>query len=615
MFDKSVLQQIDNLTLEQLERLYHSLSEYDEEPVGIQEFLESPDYLGGYFQNSLYPYWKEVLKEIYPSPYFSPYWCISLRGAIGQGKSTVACAGIAYDLYLLLCMSRPQKHAGLIEQTKIVFAIFNVTLSLATDVIWDTLSQMFISSPYFSRFVDPMGMGHKKKKRRDETLFPKRIDFFMGSRIGHTLGKAVYTAILSEANFEVMEGQVYKNFNSLLRRMGSRFMKKGGGTIGKIWVDSSESDKFSTVNKIIDQYKTDPGVLVVQNSLWNVAAHRYNKERFWVYAGSDTRPPEVMTPDSDLLIVDPDNCIQVPEEHRRDFVADIHSALRDLAGRSTGSSYRLFRLKDKLLKAFRVTPLFPDEIRVDFDDDTDQVINYALAPNYFKNVPYKNSPRYIHIDIGISQDRLGIAASYIRGMIERKIRDPHTFEEITQVVPDVVTEWAFGVVPTPGKQIPLWKIRGFVQWLTKQGYIIGGITCDGYQSTDMLQQFTHMGYQNIEVLSVDKTSAPYFQFRSATYEGRLSLPVNELLKKECENLEVSPDGKKVDHPKQNLDNTPGSKDVADAACGSYNFALANKDKFNIMSVLDDKSQEVSQVASMFWGDRFGSDDHDDGDFG
>lgn len=603
MSDKSILQQIDNLNLDQLERLYHSLSEYDEEPVSIEEFLEKPEFLGSYFQNSLYPYWKDVLKQVYPSPYYSPYWCISLRGAIGQGKSTVACAGIAYDLYLLLCMSKPQKHAGLIEHTKIVFAIFNVTLSLATDVIWDTLSQMFITSPYFSRFIDPMGIGVKRKKRHDETLFPKRIDFFMGSRIGHTLGKAVYTAILSEANFEVMEGQVYKNFNSLLRRMGSRFMKKGGGTIGKIWVDSSESDKFSTVNKIIDQYKDDPGVLVVQNALWSVTAHRYGKERFWVYTGSDVRPPEILQPDAKLLNDDPDNCIEVPVEHKKDFVADIHSALRDLAGKSTGTSYRLFRLRDKLNKVFRVTPLFPDIVRVDFDDDTDQVINYALAPHYFKNVPYKNSPRFIHIDIGLTNDKLGIAASYIRGITERKIRDIHTFEEITQLVPDVVTEWAFSIEPTPGKQVPLFKIRGFVQWLTKQGYIIGGITCDGFQSADMLQNFIHMGYQNVELLSVDKTSMPYLQLRSAVYEERLSIPVNALLKRECENLEVAPDGKKVDHPKQNQDGSHGSKDVADAVCGSYNFALMNKDKFNIMTIVEDTTPGKSKMVDLFWGNQ------------
>lgn len=612
MLDASLIHKMDNLTVEQLESLYYQLSEYDTEPVGIEEFLESKDYLGPYFQGSLYPYWKTVLKEIYPSPFLSPYWCVSLRGSIGQGKSTVACAGIAYDLYLLLCMSRPQKHAGLIEHTKIVFAIFNVTLSLATDVIWDTLSQMFITSPYFSKYLGVLGV--KKKKNAEDTLFPKRIDFFMGSRIGHTLGKAVYTAILSEANFEVVEGQVYENFNSLLRRMSSRFMKKGGGTLGKIWVDSSESDKFSTVNKIIDRYKGDPGVLVVQNSLWQVAKHRYGDERFWVYAGSDTRPPEVMGEDMRLLETDPDNCIQVPVEHFRDFNADIHSALRDLAGRSTGNSYRLFRLRDKLYKAMRVTPLFPDVVRVDFDDDTDQVTNYALAPTYFKNVPYKNSPRYIHIDIGLTNDKLGIASSYIRGITERKIRDIHTFEEIVQLVPDVVTEFAFAIEPTPGKQVPLFKIRGFIQWLTKQGYAIGGITCDGFQSADMLQQLRHMGYQNIEVFSVDKTSIPFLQMRSAIYEERLSIPVNALLKRETENLEVSPDGKKVDHPKTNSDNSHGSKDIADAVCGSYNFALANKDKFNIMAIIDDKSMETSEFANMFWGNQANRGSSDD-DFG
>jgi hypothetical protein len=602
--------QIAALSKEQLEDLYFSLGDWDQKPVTIDEFLDSPEYLGPYFQGNLYPFWREVLREIYPSPYVSPYWCISFRGAIGLGKTTVACAGVAYDLYLLLCLSKPQREVGLIEATKIVFAIFNVTLSLATDVVWDTLSQMFIASPFFSKFLGPLG----KKRRNEETLFPKRIDFFMGSRVGHTLGKAVYDAILSEANFEIMEGQVYESFNSLLRRMSSRFMKQGGGVVGKIWVDSSESDKFSTVNQIIDKYKNDPGVFVVQRSLWEVATHRYGKARFWVYKGSESRQPEIITSDSPLITFEPENCIEVPVEHKRDFEADIHAALRDLAGVSTRSTYKLFRHRDKLNRSMRVAPLFQDSITLDFDDEADQIWEKLISPSYFKNPVNKNVPRYVHIDIGLTGDRLGIAASYIRALKERKSRDHRTFQEVVETVPEIVTEWAVGITPSPGKQVPLFKIRAFLQWLTKQGYIIAGVSADGYQSADMLQTLATMGFSKTEVISLDKTSTAYIQFRNAVYEDRHHLPINKILKRECEELEVTPDGKKVDHPKRNTDGTDGSKDIADAACGSAFFAVQNVHTFNIMQLIPESgmTQTDQSVANMIWPDRDQSHrDHDD----
>lgn len=594
--EKNLLAKIEKMNIDELEELFYSLGDYDQMPVGIDEFIESPEFLGNYFNGSMFPYWRKVLRDIYPSPFHSPYWCVSLRGSIGQGKSTIACAGVAYDLYLLLCMTRPQKTVGLIDSTKIVFAIFNVTLSLATDVVWDTLSQMFLNSPYFSRFIGPLG----RKKRNEDTLFPKRIDFTMGSRIGHTLGKAVYEAILSEANFEVVQGQVYENFNSLLRRMSSRFMKKGGGVFGKIWVDSSESGKFSTVNKIVEQYKNDPGVLVLQNAIWDVKSHLYGSERFWVYVGSDVKPPEVIKPDHHYLIEEPENCIEVPKEHYKDFTADIDMALRDLAGRSTGSVYRLFKLKDKVRKAMRVTPLFPDSFELDFYNEADQIVDHCISVDYFKNPMNKNALRYIHIDTALSGDRLGIAASFVRGMKERKYRDVHTFQEVTESVPDVVTEWAFGIEPTKGNQIPLFKIRAFFKWLREKGYPIALVTTDGFQSAEMHQQLELMHFKS-NLFSVDRTANPYVMLRSGVYEERCYLPSNLILEKEMENLEITPDGKKVDHPKFNADNTKGSKDIADAVCGSYNNAVANVHNVSIVSFLDEISSEQQNIKDMFWG--------------
>lgn len=587
---------ISQMGMDQLEELYSFVADYENTPVSITEFIESDEFLGRYFQGKMYPYWKEVLQDIYPTPFYSPYWLVSFRGAIGLGKTTIACTGIAYDLYKLLQMSSPQKGFGLVPSTKILFAIFNVTMSLASDVIWDQLTQMFMQSPYFSKLLGPLGT---KKKGRD-TLFPKRIDFFLGSRIGHSLGRAVFEAVLDEANFEILKGQMRKSFDSLLRRMESRFMGLGGGVPGKIWVISSETDKSSTINKIIEDYRKSRGVKVVQEPIWVVKPHIYSTNTFPVYKGSDTKPPAtIVDSNKHLYEGEPENIIQVPEEHHDAFEADIHEALRDLAGVSIGSSYRLFRLKDRLNKSMAVTPLFPETIQLDFDDDTDQISNYVNIKGYFKNPLSSGVPRFIHIDVGISGDRLGIAASYIHSFKQRNTRDIHTFEEIEESVPTMVTEWAIGIEPTPGKQVPLFKIRGFLQWLSQQGYPIGKITMDGFQSTDTIQQLKKMSY-DAALLSMDKTSGPYVAFRNSVYEGRTSLPKHELLKKELLELELTPDGSKVDHPEQ------GSKDVADAVGGSIYTCIQNTGSARFHQFTEYqkdkqfKSSASEKVKEMFW---------------
>lgn len=585
---------IEQLSKGELEDLFASLSEYDEVPVGIEEFLDSERYLGSYFQGQLYPFWREFYKEVYPSPFYSPYWLIALRGSIGQGKTSIACAGTVYDLYRLLCMAHPQRSHGLISSTRILFAIFNVTMSLTQDVVWDKISQMLASSPYFSRMTHLMGA----RKKRGESLFPKNIDFFMGSRIGHTLGKAVYEAILDEANFEIVENQVYDTFNSLLRRMESRFMSPGGGLPGKIWIVSSETDKFSTITKVVDGYRGKSGVKVSQAALWTVQPHRYGQKRFWVFRGSEVRQPEVIKPNEmGLLEKAPELCIEVPEEHRDAFDADINAALRDLAGVPTVSNYKLFRLKDKLHKMATLSPLYPEVIRLDFDDDADQLINYALVEKYFANPINSHIPRHIHIDIGLTGDRLGIASTYVSNFRERKSRDISTFQEVTESVPELTTEFAFGVEPQPGKQVPLFKIRMFIAHIQAMGYPIGGVSCDGYQSADMMQMLQKNGI-DAELISVDRTTGPYFSLRSAIYEGRHTIPKHSLLLKELEDLEVSIDGKKVDHP------DGSSKDVADGVCGSLAGAEKNAHKAKIFLMAQFEQEKAKHMGAglqdIFW---------------
>lgn len=592
--------------MEDMDELYYSLGDFHTRPVDIMTFVHDRRFLGQYFNGGLFPYWEEFLKKVYPSPYFSPYGILSLRGSIGQGKSTIAAAGILYDLHKLLCMNSPQDFSGLIYSEKIIFMIFNVTKALAEGVMWDKLTQMMQASPYFSQFFDIY-----KKRNKEETLFPSRIDFGIGSRIPDSLGKNVVGGALDELNFGILNNQMYNNFNSLVRRMQSRFLGEGGRMPARLWIISSEAEDNSVMNTIVDQYKNDEGVLVVQESIWKVQSHKHTdfpEKSFWVFIGSDTRGSEIITEKDIAFIKNPELCIQVPERYRSTFDADVSMGLRDLAGISTGSSYKLFKIREKLTEACGVTPIFQDSFQLSFSNVDDQIQSHCLLPQYFTSKAVnKRIPRYIHLDVGLTNDRFGIACSYVKDFSSQVFYDEILMKETKEEVPVITTEWAFGIEPETGQEVPLFKAEAFIKWLSKQGFFIKKITADGYQSKQILQNLRTAGYLTEEV-SLDRSAEPYFDLRTAVYRGLSTMPNNQILKKELDNLLVVRKGiaKKwaVDHPEKNTDGTKGFKDVSDATCGSQLQARLNAftDR-GIFSGLVDDSETSKEFMDTFWPDR------------
>lgn len=122
---------------EQLDELISA--DYEEIPVVIEEFLHNPDYLGSGLTDdegrfTVFPYWVNLLKEIFPDSYSTRYNMLVLSGAIGLGKSFVAVICMLYMLYRMLCLKDPYKHFGLQPIDHITFSIMNITLDAAKGV-------------------------------------------------------------------------------------------------------------------------------------------------------------------------------------------------------------------------------------------------------------------------------------------------------------------------------------------------------------------------------------------------------------------------------------------------------------------------------------------------
>lgn len=129
-------------------------SDYDEIPVDIATFLHENQYLGNGLTDAdgrftLFPYWEEKLKDIFPDSYTTKYNTLIFTGGIGLGKSTIAVICLLYLLYRLLCLKDPYLYYGLQPIDKLSISLMNITLENAKGVALDKMNQMILSSSWF----------------------------------------------------------------------------------------------------------------------------------------------------------------------------------------------------------------------------------------------------------------------------------------------------------------------------------------------------------------------------------------------------------------------------------------------------------------------------------
>lgn len=179
-----------------LDSLYKE--DYDEKPVSINRFLEDPEYLGAATNGGkdVYPFWRDILSEVF-SPKFQYVKCI-FSGAIGTGKSSVACLGIDYVIYKLLCLKDPAKYYNVMKGSKPGVALFNITLDKGFGVAFYKINTALKDSPWFLRNGSIIG------SRTNEIYQPgKNVTIGVGSMADHFIGLDIFclsgdTIILTE---------------------------------------------------------------------------------------------------------------------------------------------------------------------------------------------------------------------------------------------------------------------------------------------------------------------------------------------------------------------------------------------------------------------------------
>jgi hypothetical protein len=148
--------------------------------------------------------------------------------------------------------------------------------------------------------------------------------------------------------------------------------------------------------------------------------------------------------------------------------------------------------------------------------------------------------------------------SHVNKWVNVKVTD--TYSQAAPIVEvDAVRYWT----PTSDKSVDFTEVKDYILSLRSAGFNIRVCTFDRWNSHDMMQQLKAYGI-NTETLSVAKKH--YDDMAMVVLEERLTGPHLPLLIDELLQLKIMRD--RVDHPRK------GSKDLADAVCGSIYNAIS-----------------------------------------
>ena len=520
---------------------------YLEAPVSIREFIESPYYLGD--RSTAYPNVVDTLEKIADGDYHE---CV-LTGGIGVAKTTIALYSTLYQLYCLSCFKNPHKEYGLDPTSDIVFVLQSLNKDKAKDVDFRRFRAMVEKSYYFQTFFP-----HKKDIESKLIFHNNIIVKPISGDVSGSIGENVISAILDEVNFmQVVEksrqthdntiyDQAWTLYNSIARRRESRFMKKGK-LPGMICLVSSKRYKGEFTDVKIAEANTNPHIFVYDEVIWNVKPKgTFSEDMFEVFIGTDSENPFIIEED-DETDYNPEHIREIPIDFEKQFETDILNALREIAGVSVRSVNPFILDTSCIASSFHTEQTILSRVSVEFSKQ-----KIGISPELFKE---RDLPRFVHIDIGLVKDHLGIACGYVPKFVEIE-RGGGLIEQL----PYVEIDFAIDVIPPKNDEIDLGRIRALLFKLKELGLNIRWITLDQFNSADMIQRFRKQGFKS-GVQSVDRKPDPYLALKYGLMDKRVSIPYHPRIDKELLNLEYNAEKDKVDHPPN------GSKDIADCLAG------------------------------------------------
>ena len=562
-------------------------SDFDEIPVDITTFVHDRKYLGNAMYDiegrfTLFPFWEEKLRDIFPDNLTTKYNTLILTGAIGLGKSTIAVICLLYILYRLLCLHDPYLYYGLQPIDKITISLMNITLENAKGVALDKMNQMLLSSEWFMNHGSMSGISNL------QYIPNKHIELITASSNNQVIGRAVIANFSDEVNFgltndvEKLKKKLTQLISQIDARMRSRFLRGTYLPTLNIIASSKNSDQSFLESYIETKKKNESTTtLIIDEPQWVVDSRKDSDEHFYVAVGNKFLANELLPIDALPDLVDEYRArgysmLEVPIGYYEVFNDNIDGALVDIAGIATASSLKFISgIRWNEIKDDSYQNPFVKEI-IEVGNSKDDNLQYYHFFDITKiSSAFRSKPLYIHLDMSKSGDKTGIGGVWIIGK-KPKVEGEHSSRELFFQVAFTVS-----IKAPKGYEISFDKNRTFIRWLREQGFNIKGVSSDTYQSAQIQQQLNADGFDTT-IISVDRLDSetkqclPYAYLKSTIYDRRLVVYKNcDFLTEEVLGLERQSDGH-INHPNSG---TTGSKDSIDAVCGAIWNASRHADEY------------------------------------
>lgn len=235
----------------------------------------------------------------------------------------------------------------------------------------------------------------------------------------------------------------------------------------------------------------------------------------------------------------------------------VHNSIRDIAGVATVAVHPFINRRDKIDSAVDATRKHPfTSMELDPSKTGDFIWSEMVSLQQDRwmagDTPIPRpivdpqAIRHIHIDPSLTGDCTGFAMGHVAGWkdVVRRADDGRQYQERA---PIYYIDVMLRIVPPIGGEIILGDVRRLIYDLSAHGYTISLVSMDSWNSADGMQQLNSKGYKT-ELISVDKTLAPYENLKDALYEDRIYCYNYPPLLKELRELEKDERHRKVDHP-------------------------------------------------------------------
>jgi hypothetical protein len=532
---------------------------FAEVPVDAKTFVEGEAYLGQPPLSQVQYDIVEAMSQIYKLEdlidllgeeegrrYYKKYTKneIILQLGKGSGKdftSTVACS---YIVYKLLCLKDPARYFG--KPSGDAIDIINVAINAqqAKNVFFKGFKSKIERSPWFAG---------KFNAKAESIEFDHSITVYSGhsERESHE-GLNLILAVLDEISGFAQEigtgndqgktaDNIYKAFRA---SVDSRFPDLG--KVALLSFPRYPGDFISTrYDDVIAEkdvaHKTHKFIMnpdLPENAEGNSLEIEWDEDTIVSY-----KYPGMFALKRPTWVVNPTRQI---DDFKLAFYTDIGDAMQRFACVPTFASDAFFKQQDKVRACMTIRNPIDNSKR--FDET-------------FK--PDPNKKYYVHADLAQKHDKCAVAIAHVEKWVSVQV-----MKDYEQVVPMVVVDAVVYWEPKIEGPVNLSEVKQWIQNLRRQGFDIGMVSFDRWQSFDIQNELKAVGIRT-ETVSVAKKH--YEDMAMLVYEERLAMPAIDLLFEELTELKIMKNNR-VDHPRKL------SKDLADAVCGAVFGAISHTPK-------------------------------------